>query len=202
MNNNGMSGSQFSGGIVVPLINRQHYDFSYLSAGCTETITLAAAANVVMATSALLVVRIHVNNVGDGASISLKCFPTAPSREDPAEFSAETPDLSAVVTNQDAPFYLSTPLSTPPNGAWWKIDLIGHQHSSAPVTVFCAAECVSRASPWLVPLTGSRPPAPDRSSWMPAFQSICSVLWSSILRRQGGCQAVRAVVAEAAARTK
>jgi len=142
----GGGSSHFSGGVIVPLMNKTHYDFSYLSSS-SETIVLASAIQVPFVTSAVLVCRVHVNELSaaSGATFDVDCYPTAPSSEDPQEFSDATSDLNVQVTDSmSAPFYLDKSLSTPPKGAWWKVTLKATQPGTVTVAAQLSAFLVLR----------------------------------------------------------
>lgn len=101
-------------GILVPLMEQRHLDFSYLAGSAQEVLTLHTALPVVPYKTGLLMVRVHTNDIPSGGSILLRLYPTLPSQTDGRQFTNTALAVGEITVDDgdSAPIYLHTALSS------------------------------------------------------------------------------------------
>jgi hypothetical protein len=74
-------------GILVPILKKTRYDYTFLTSAGAQSVVLHRALNVVPYKFGRLLVRVHrVTMVSTAQNIAFDCFGTDPSDEDPQEF--------------------------------------------------------------------------------------------------------------------
>lgn len=104
-------------GIIVPVLKKTPYDYSFLAAApASQSIVLHRALNVVPYKFGRLLVRVHSSTMNDSSqTISFDCFGTDPSSEDPQEFTDTSAQLGVTLTGSSstvAAGYLGTDTQT------------------------------------------------------------------------------------------
>lgn len=101
-------------GIVVPLMEQELLDFSYLGSSAQEILTLHTALPVASYKSGLLMVRVHTNNIPSGASFLFRVYPTLPSPTDGRQFTNTALAVTDVTVDDGdaAPLYLHSAITT------------------------------------------------------------------------------------------
>lgn len=92
-------------GLLVRIIDKQRYDFTWLGMNASQTITLAPAISVVPYYYGQLSLRIHaISGLTGTQAIALEAYGTNPSSSDPQEFSKSTAILAVTLgTSTTAP---------------------------------------------------------------------------------------------------
>lgn len=91
-------------GIIVPVLKKTQYDYSFLAASpARQNVVLHRALNVVPYKFGRLLVRVHSSTMTDTSqNVSFDCFGTDPSSEDPQEFSDPSAQLGVTLTGNSA----------------------------------------------------------------------------------------------------
>lgn len=118
-------------GIVVPLMEQRHLDFSYLANSEQEILTLHAELPVALYKSGLLMVRVHENNIPAKASFQISLYPTLPCKTDGRQFTNTELSVASVLVLQNdcAPVYLHSPIEIV-NAAYLLIQIHAKQGGS------------------------------------------------------------------------
>lgn len=116
---------------LIPIINKQRFDYSFLSGTTAQQVTLAGAVDLTSYKTVFLMVRIHRISLSAGQSFVFTLENTLPSEEDPQEFTdTSSPILSVTVPSvTSAPKLLSGSGSDPL--AFGKVVLTANQGSSS-----------------------------------------------------------------------
>ena len=120
-------------GIIVPVLQQELLDFSFLLASTTQKLTLATALPVANYKSGLLAVRVHTNNIPSGASLQFLLYPTLPCKTDGRQFTNTGLAVASLTVDDGdvAPLYLQTAITTM-TAAFLLIELLATQVSSDP----------------------------------------------------------------------
>ena len=91
-------------GVIVPILAKTAYDFSFLGASASQSVVLHRALNVVPYRLGILLVRVHASTTTDtGQTIVLGCYGTDPHSDDPQEFTeASGSQMSITLTGNSA----------------------------------------------------------------------------------------------------
>jgi hypothetical protein len=132
-------------GVILRILNKQRFEYSYLAPGATQDIILQPAINVGMFYRAQMIVRVHERSfLGAGQLMRLFAFNTVPSCEDPREFTDETsPFLQVDVTSLapiGVPGIVSATASDP--GASLKVVLRASQGTASSSTLYAELSAV------------------------------------------------------------
>lgn len=135
-------------GIIVPLFEQRHLDFSYLAGAASEILTLHTALPVVPYKSGVLMLRIHEKNVGaTPAKFLLRLYPTLPCKTDGRQFTNTALAIAEIEVNSaspSGPSYLHADIATV-TAAYLLVQLhISQATSPATLTAQLSAELVLR----------------------------------------------------------
>ena len=127
--------SQDRTGRVVRILDATYLDFSYVAAGGSEAMRLAAGVDVSGALSAELLVRLHMNRLESsrGATVVVSVYPSAPTALDPRSFTSTTADGSVTINDvatDAAPKLFQATMSTI-NGPYYVLELEANQAAGA-----------------------------------------------------------------------
>lgn len=122
--------------VIVPVLSKSRFDYSFLGTGASETVELVRALNIAPFYRVQLIVRIHslTLDLTNPGSFTFDLVNTLPSEEDSREFSADPSAASfiAVTINSAspaAPVIVSGTASDP--GAFLKLSLTANQSGAA-----------------------------------------------------------------------
>ena len=118
-------------GLIIPFLNRQRFDFTFLASGATTDTTIIPAVNVSMFNTVKLLVRVHEQQMQSGQSLTFDLTSTLPARDDPREINmGGTAFLSLAISSSSgtAPYLLSGSATDP--DAFVKITLTAEQGGS------------------------------------------------------------------------
>lgn len=132
--------------IVIPVLKRQRFEYSFLGGGASQVVTLMPAISVYSYYYAHLLVRVHARDMAAGQSILLSLYQTLPSDDDSREFT-EVGALTDVTITSANPSVVPgiTSRDTSSLGAYLKLLLTATQ-TTAPTTFYAelSAELVLR----------------------------------------------------------
>ena len=92
--------------MLTPVLDRRRIEYSFLSGGSSQVITLQPAIDVQEYSSGILFVRVHERNMTSGQSIALSLYYTLPSCDDSREFTSTSLLTDVTITS-------TSPASTP-----------------------------------------------------------------------------------------
>lgn len=90
---------------LIPIINKQRFDFSFLTGTASQVVTLAPAIDLILYKTVFLMVRVHQISIASGQSFTFTLQSTLPSEEDPQEFT----DTTSSILTVSVPFGTSAP---------------------------------------------------------------------------------------------
>ncbi len=129
-----------SGGLIVPVLQRTRYEYSYLGSNVSQTIVVQPAIDTSAFYYYQLIVRIHERSFAGSQTITLGLYSTLPSEDDPREFSSTTATGVVTVTGAlTVPGILSVSGTDP--GAFMKLLLTASQ-PIAPGTLYAELSAV------------------------------------------------------------
>ncbi|MCB9705164.1 MAG: hypothetical protein H6711_25030 [Myxococcales bacterium] len=137
-------------GILVPILPKQRFDFTWLSSSASKSIVLHTALNVVPYYYLRFALRLHAASTSPltgTQSVVLAGYGTDPSSEDPAEFTKSSAALSVTLNSSSSIPSLNSATASDPD-PFLKIMLTFTQTSStgAPFWVELSADMIGRTA--------------------------------------------------------
>lgn len=132
-----------SGGVVVPVLPKTRFEYSYLAPSASQQVILQPALDVGEYYYFQLIVRIHERSFSGSQTIVLQLFNTLPSEEDSREFtstSAFTPITITGVLPSAVPGLLSSSGTDP--GGFLKLLLTANQQAGSSGTLYAELSAV------------------------------------------------------------
>lgn len=125
-------------GMILPVLERKRFDWTYLGGGGQQQVVLQPAIDVTRFYYVQLWVRIHERSFSADQAVGMTLFETLPSNDDAREFTvAATSFLSLSFTlgsPASVPALLNANSTNP--GAFLKLLLTGYQSATAPGTFY------------------------------------------------------------------
>lgn len=85
--------------IVIPVLKRQRFEYSFLAGGASQSVTLMPAIPAYSYYYAHIFVRVHARDMVVNQSIQLALFQTLPSDDDSREFTATASLIDVTITS-------------------------------------------------------------------------------------------------------
>lgn len=117
-----------SNGVIVPVLTKTRFDYSYLAASASQTVILQPEICTVGYYYFQLIVRVHERSFAGSQTVVVSLYNVLPSSEDPREFSSPTTTYNITITGaspSSVPGILSLSGSDP--GAYMKLVLTASQ---------------------------------------------------------------------------
>lgn len=76
--------------MIIPVLRRRRFDFGYLAATTSQSVTLQPAVDVSQFYYVQLWVRVHERDMSTGQTLVLSLYNTLPDEEDPREFTGDS----------------------------------------------------------------------------------------------------------------
>lgn len=86
-------------GTLLQVVPRKRFEYSHLAGGATQTVTLAAAVDVLNFYYVHVFVRVHTRNMSGGQSFKVGAYYTMPSCDDAREFTDVTAITELSITS-------------------------------------------------------------------------------------------------------
>jgi hypothetical protein len=131
-------------GIIIPIISKTVFDYSFLASGTSRNVVLAPAIDVSQFKSSRLLVRVHDRSINGDAKLEVILKEALPSNEDTAEFLDSALSMIATVTPTvpvNIPGLLTDTESVSP--AFWKVTLTASGPTSGPAVSLYAVLSVA-----------------------------------------------------------
>lgn len=126
-------------GILIPVLDKTRFEYSYLTSGTSETIQISKQINVIPFYRVQLIITIHALTVSAGQTWSFNLSNTMPSESDPRDLS-ENPTATQFLTvtlnasTPAAPVVVSGSATDP--GAFLKVWLRANQDPTTAPTMY------------------------------------------------------------------